>query len=67
MVVRWQLYMIDVNAFCDAILPQNVKQVLGERHDVETVVAACRAQVLVGKNKRQIMNAFKNGRLVITQ
>ena len=56
-----------IDAIADAVLLQYVMQVRSQRQNVDPVVTARCTQVLVGKNKRQMVIALKNGRFVIAQ
>ena len=60
-------YGHNIDAITDAVFHQYVTQVHGQCQDVDPVVTARRAQVLVDVNERQVVITLKNRRFVITQ
>ena len=59
--------MIDVNAFYHAVIAHYAIQVVGERHDVQSVVTARRTQVLVLLYVLQDVLAAKHRCVVIAK
>ena len=66
MAVRWQVCVIDDDAFHDAVALQHVIQALRQHQDVESVVATSRSQVLARQYKPQLVITAEHRCVVVT-